>query len=131
MKNVTKSVIMFSLGSLLALAASAKSLEAEYLESCRREAGVPVPVTVVSPVVAPQYAGQLVRVEFTVNASGLPVAPTVVSATDAALSSAVITAVKQWRFAPALENGVAVETKVVLPIRIVGSSNTAGLFAAN
>ena len=56
---------------------------------------------------------------FTVDATGKPAEFTVKSVTETALAVAVVDAVKQWRFKPAMCNGAAVETKVLLPVKIV------------
>lgn len=119
MKAVNKLAVLFSLIALSAGFASAKSDEQIYLETCRKEAGVPVPVAVVSPSVAAEYAGLTVQLEFVVDATGKPADLTVISETDAPLAMAVTDAVKRWRFKPAQSNGVAVATKVTLPIRVV------------
>jgi len=122
MKAVNKLAVLFSLTALSALSAIAKTEEQVYLESCRKEPGVPVPVAVVSPSVGPEYAGTTVQLEFIVDATGKPAGFSVKSDTDFALAEAVTDAVKKWRFAPAMSNGVAVATKVSLPIRIVDDS---------
>ena len=122
MKAVNKLAVLFSLVALSSLSAYAKSEEQTYIESCRKDAGVPVPVAVVTPSVGVQYAGSTVQLEFVVDATGKPADFTVKSATDLTLSEAVTDAVKQWRFKPAQSNGVAVATKVSLPILIVDDS---------
>ena len=53
--------------------------------------------------------------------SGLPVAFSIKSATDEDRATAVVQAVKQWRFLPAETNGVPVATKVLLPVKVVES----------
>jgi outer membrane biosynthesis protein TonB len=52
------------------------------------------------------------------------------SASDRAFAEAVVDAVKQWRFTPALHNGTPVATKVILPVRVVEAADT-NQFAAN
>ena len=81
-----------------------------------------MPVAVVSPSVGAEYAGTTVQLEFVVDVTGKPAEFNVKSATDVTLAAAVTDAVKQWRFTPAMNNGVAVATKVSLPIRIVDDS---------
>ena len=63
MKAVTKVIILLG-GTLASHFASAKSDEQAYLDSCRREVGVPVPIAVVSPIVGPEYNGAVVQLEF-------------------------------------------------------------------
>jgi TonB family protein len=118
-KAVSKLVVVLSLGALLHTAAYASDAEQAYLDSCRKEPGVPVPVTVVSPTVGPEYNGAFVQLEFLVDAEGKPAAFSVKSATDDILASAVLKAVKQWRFLPAEIDGKPVATKVALPVKIV------------
>jgi TonB family protein len=105
MKAVRKLVVLLSVGALSAIAASASTLEKAYLESCRKDPGVPVPVTVVSPAVGPEYNGASVQLEFVVDAAGKPAEFSIKSASDDVLASAVVQAVKQWRFLPAEING--------------------------
>lgn len=59
-----------------------------------------------------------VKVFFVVNAEGTPVQVQYIEATDLAFAQEAITAVKEWRFEPALKNGVAVPACVVAPITI-------------
>jgi TonB family protein len=131
MKNVNKLALLISLGSLLPLAASAKTLEQSYLDSCRKGPGIPTPISVVSPQVQPEDIGQAVEVEFVVDTTGHTSDVSVKSASDRALARAVVDAVKQWRFTPAQRDGAAVTTKVVLPVRVVQSGKVDGSLAMN
>lgn len=130
MKAVSKFIVLLIVGALAPFAASAKSDEQSYLEMCRKEPGVPVPIAVVSPSVSPLYNGALVQLEFVVDAKGTPVDLAVKSAPDDRLAAAVLDAVKQWRFKPAERDGVPVETKVALPVRIVDSAEDSPRFAS-
>ena len=131
MKNVNKLAVLISLAALLAPALKAKSLEESYLETCRKDVGVPVPVVVVSPAVSSVYAGLTVEIEFTVEATGKTSAFSVKSSPDAEIGETVVDAVKKWQFKPAVAGGVAVATKVVLPVRIVEAPLGGNRFAAN
>ena len=131
MKAVSKLVVLLSVGVLTSVIASAKSDEQSYLASCRKEPGVPVPVAVVSPSVGPEYAGALVQLEFVVDEQGKPADLAIKSTPDDRLASAVLDAVKQWRFKPAERDGIPVETKVALPVRIVDAPVQDLLFAAH
>jgi protein TonB len=122
MKAVNQLAVLFSLVALSSVSASAKTDEQTYLDSCRKDPGVPVPVAVVAPSVSPDYAGSTVQLEFIVDVTGKPANFSVKSNTDVTLAAAVTEAVKQWRFSPAMSHGVAVATKVSLPIRIVDDS---------
>ena len=123
----TKSKLTLSLGLLaLPLALLAKSPEKAYVESYRGRTDLPAPISVVSPVVEPRFAGQQVVIEFVVDSKGKPVLISAVTpGVDAGLVEAVTTAVGQWKFSPARENGVPVARKVVLPVNIVGFDDAA------
>ena len=118
MKAVIKAIIV--LGSLLgSQLAWGRSDEQAYLDSCRRETGVPVPIAVVSPIVGPEYNGAVVKLEFVVDERGRPVDLAVKSSPDDRLAATVLDAVKQWRFKPAERDGSPVEARVALPVKIV------------
>ena len=119
MKNINKLALLLSMGALLPFAASAKSLEQSYIESCRQGTDVPVPISVVAPHVDGYDIGQSVSVEFVVDTTGHPSAINIKSTSDRDFAEAVVDAVKQWKFAPAQVNGVAVATRVVLPVHVV------------
>ena len=131
MKAVSKLAVLISLGVFGVSFASAKSAEAAYLETCRKEPGVPVPVAVVAPSVSADYNGSTVQLEFVVDAKGKPDRFRVRSAPDDAVASAVVDAVKQWRFTPAETDGKPVATKVVLPVKIIDEFARGDRFAAN
>lgn len=127
----TKSKIALSLGLLaVPLAMLAKSPEKAYVESYLGRSGIPVPVSVVTPEVESRFAGTQVTLEFVVDATGKPVLIT--SATpgaDAGLVAAVSAAVAQWKFSPALADGLPVARKVMLPVTIVDSFDSAARYA--
>jgi hypothetical protein len=127
----TKSKIVLSLGLLaVPFALWAKSPESAYVESYRGRTGIPVPLSVVMPELEAKYSGQTVVFEFVVDATGKPVliAPAAPSA-DADLVASVTAAITQWRFAPALVDGLPVARKVALPVNIVGQFDNAPRFA--
>ncbi len=63
--------------------------------------------------------------------TGKPVDLAVKSSPDDRLASTVLAAVKKWRFKPAERDGIAVETRVLLPVKIVDSMLAGDRFAAN
>jgi protein TonB len=130
MKAVSKLAVLISLGALASFA-SAKSSEDAYLETCRKDAGVPVPIAVVAPSVSADYNGSVVQIEFVVPATGKPEQFSVKSTPDETVASAVVDAVKQWRFKPALADGKPVATKVVLPVKIIDEFARSDRYAAN
>lgn len=129
----TKSKIALSLGLLLApLALMAKSPETAYVESYHGRTDIPVPVSVVMPEVSSRFAGQQVVLEFVVDTAGRPTL--IASGSPSAnseLVAAVLSAVEQWQFAPALADGKPVARKVVLPVNIVDDLGTVSRFALN
>jgi periplasmic protein TonB len=131
MKHTNKLALLLSLGALLPFAASAKSLEQSYIESCRQSTDIPVPISVVAPHVDGYDIGQSVQVEFVVDTAGKPSGINIKSTSDRDFAEAVVDAVKQWRFTPAQHNGSPVATKVVLPVRVVESARTSVLVAAD
>ena len=127
----TKSKLALSLGLLvLPLALVAKSPEKAYVESYRGRTDIPVPISVVTPEVGSRFAGQQVTLEFVVDATGkptlfAPAAPGV----NAELVAAITAAVAQWKFSPALVDGLPVARKVVLPVNIVDNLDNAAVVA--
>ena len=124
MKNNNKLALLLSLGALLPFAASAKSLEQSYLETCRKGTDIPVPIAVVSPQVGGYDIGSAVQVEFVVDTAGHTQDISVKSASDRSLAEAVVDAVKQWQFTPAQRNGAPVAMKVILPVRVIEAPKT-------
>jgi protein TonB len=112
------------------VATAATTNEQAYLESCRKEPGVPVPLAVVSPMVGAEFNGGFVQLEFLVDAKGNPAEFSVKSATDDTLAKVVVEAVKQWRFLPAEIDGKPVAAKVALPVKIVDAVETADRVAS-
>jgi TonB family protein len=106
----------------------AKSPEKAYVESYRGRTDIPAPLAVVTPAVESRFAGQQVTLEFVVDATGKPTlfAPAA-PGTDAELVAAVVDAVSQWKFSPALVDGLPVAKKVVLPVNIVDSFDKAAV----
>lgn len=130
MKAVSQIAVLISLGALASIA-SAKSDEQTYLDTCRKDAGVPVPVAVVRPSVGAEYNGTTVQIEFVVDATGKPAEFAVKSTPNDAVATAVVSAVKQWRFKPAEADGKPVATKVLLPVKIVDPLVTTDRYAVN
>ena len=57
-----------------------------YLDSCRKDPGVPVPVAGVAPSVSPDYAGSTGQLELIVDETGKPAAFSVKSNADVTLA---------------------------------------------
>jgi protein TonB len=131
MKNISKLALLLSLGALLPVAASAKTLEQSYIDSCRKGPGIPVPIAVVAPDVGGFDVGQAVQVEFVVDTTGHTSDVIIKTASDRDLAAAVVDAVKQWQFTPAQRNGAPVATKVILPVRVVAAGKSGSILALN
>lgn len=128
-----KSKLVLSLGLLaLPLALWAKSPGSAYVDSYHGRTDIPVPISVVMPEISAQYAGRQVTLEFVVDAKGQPgqIAASLPKV-DAELMASITTAIKQWRFAPALINGLPVAKKVALPLLIVDSLDADSRLAMN
>ncbi len=131
MNNSRKLALLLSLGALLSVAASAKTLEQSYIDTCRQGPGIPVPIAVVAPTVGGFDIGQSVQVEFVVDTTGHASDFTIRSASDRVLADAVVDAVKQWQFTPALRNGAPVSAKVILPVSVVAPMRSTSMFVLN
>lgn len=126
MKAVRKFALLLSAGVLPLVAAPVSTSEQAYLESCRKDPGIPVPLAVVSPTVGPEFQGGAVQLEFVVDVDGKPVGFSIRSTTHEALAKVVIEAVKQWRFLPAEANGKPIATKVALPVNVIDPALAGG-----
>ena len=132
MKAARKLVVLLVVGAFQAIAAQAMTPEEAYIAQYRdTPLKMPVPLTVVSPAVGSQYNGATVRLEFVVDALGKPVEFSITSTPDDVLATAVVKAVKQWRFMPAEIDGKPVATKVALPVRIVETPVTGQSYASS
>lgn len=133
MNTKSKLVLSLSLGLLAApFALMANTSEKSYVDAYRGRTDIPRPISVVTPSIDAEYAGQQLSIEFVVDVSGKPTLIT--SRTPEAskeLVASVTAAVEQWKFAPALEAGQPVSRKVVLPINIVDTFAADNRFAAN
>ena len=83
---------------------------------------VPAPVKIVNPTgILPSHRGEIVRLSLTIDEAGLPHNVHFISGRDPNLAEHLLPAVAQWKFTPAMKNGRAVATEVVLPIQLVDS----------
>ncbi len=123
MKNIK--ILILTTGLFAAsFAFAAKNPEQAYVESYRGRPGTPVPIAVLAPLVDDEYSGATVELDFVVDANGLPTDITARGNYPAGLVASVVNAVARWKFTPLQRNGVPVATKVVLPVRIVGVTDT-------
>lgn len=131
MKTVQK--LILTTGLLLApFALLAKGPEQVYVESYRGRTDLPAPISVVKPSVPAEFAGRTVVLEFVVDAAGTPRDISVKGndPTPARLLTPVLDAVARWKFTPLRREGVAVASKVILPLRITDEFDTRGVLAS-
>ena len=101
---------LFCSASAVTTVASAKNASFE----------APAPASVVSPANLPSsLKGATVTLRLTVDAAGNPSDIKVVGEDNAKVRLSLVSAVAQWKFKPALKNGVPVSSKVVLPLQLV------------
>jgi TonB family protein len=128
MKNIK--ILILTTGLFAAsFALAAKNPEQAYVESYRGRPDTPVPIAVLAPLVDDEYAGATVVLDFVVDANGLPTDIAPRESYPAGLVASVVNAVARWKFTPLQRNGVPVATKVVLPVRIVGVTDTGDTIA--
>lgn len=108
-------VVILVLGFFLVFAGlSAKTVE---LTSFKLDT-VPTAIKVVEPSVSKEYANTHVTLEFVVNEDGKVEGAKTLSDSEVELSKTLIEAVSKWEFIPAKKDGLAVATKVRLPVFI-------------
>ncbi|MBP6506347.1 MAG: TonB family protein [Opitutaceae bacterium] len=84
---------------------------------------LPRPDTVVAPSNLPrQYLGTTVKLSFIVDETGQPHDIQVISSSNRSLANSLVPALAQWRFTPAMENGVPVAKRVILPLKLTNES---------
>lgn len=82
----------------------------------------PVPVYVVNPINLPREAQDTtVELVLTIDEKGIPHDVKPLYYVDTRVSARLKEAVAQWRFAPRVEDGRAVTTRAVLPVKLAGA----------
>lgn len=113
-----KSLVCSFTASLL-LAASALAFPNPDRSTIESDAIVaPQPLVTVAPEIADRHAGRVIKVRLTIDSEGRPHDIRVMNSIEQPLIKQVIKAVAQWEFAPATRGGVAIETRVVLPLEV-------------
>ncbi len=116
MKHVITLILFTSF--LVPAALWAKSSEELYVESFAGRTDVPVPISVVRPVIAPGHEGERVWLSFLVEADGVPREIAAPVDADHTLVQQLARAVAQWKFKPLLRDGVPVRARVTLPFQV-------------
>ena len=78
----------------------------------------PQPLATVAPEISERHAGRVIKVRLTVDSEGRPRNIRVTNSIEEKLIKQVVKAVSQWEFAPATREGVAIETRVLLPLEV-------------
>ena len=79
----------------------------------------PYPIQVVSPSHLPQeYENALVTLKLTIDAQGVPHNVRPAEWVPNAVAERIVSAVSQWRFAPARVHGEPVSTVAILPLKL-------------
>ncbi len=113
-----KSLIRTSIVSLL-LATSALAFPNPDRSNIEAEKFVPPqPIETVAPEIAERHAGRLIKVRLTVDSEGRPHNVQVINSMEEMLIDQIVRAVSQWKFAPGTRDGVAIETRVILPLQV-------------
>jgi hypothetical protein len=126
MKHVIK-LILFTSFLVPAALFAAPAPEEAYVESFAGRTDVPVPISVVRPVIEPGHEGESVWLSFVVDADGVPREIAAPVDADRSLVKQLAAAVAQWRFKPLTRDGAVVRTRVKLPFNIATPSAVAGL----
>ncbi len=78
----------------------------------------PQPLEIIAPQISDAQDGRIVRVKLTIDNEGNASDVTVPFAHDPELKRNIVKAVEQWKFEPAMRDGKAVETRVVMPLEL-------------
>ena len=123
--NLKKIILSAALlGGVLSASALATTADAHDAVTKAVAYEAPVVAKVVSPTgLSRRLEGAIVTLSLTVDASGQPSDIKVVSHANRALTGNLVSAVSQWQFTPAKKNGVAVPSKIVLPVELVETNS--------
>ena len=89
---------------------------------------MPVPISVVRPVIEPGHEGEVVKLSFLIDASGTPTDIMAPVDADRTLVKQLARALEQWKFKPLTREGEVVRARVVLPV-VIGETAEAGQVA--
>lgn len=80
---------------------------------------VPLPIKVVAPAGLPEnFRPTTFKVTMVIDREGRPQNIEIDAKATAEISKILLVALTQWRFSPALKDGVPVEKLVILPLRV-------------
>ena len=123
--NLKKIILSAALmGGVLATSAFATTTAAHAkvaATAARLEA--PVVTKIVSPTNLSRRHSDTVMLSIQVDANGQPSNVKVMSRENVTVTNSLVAAVSQWQFTPAKKNGVAVPSKITLPVSLVESNS--------
>lgn len=120
-KQLFQLVIGFSLIAA-PVALVAQNSEQNYVELYRGKTGMPVPQSIVRPIISTDYVGSEVDLVFYIDEDGRPDRITNRTAAPEELVDSLVDAISRWEFQPLQgEDGEPRRTKVLLPVRVTES----------
>lgn len=123
MKTKFLVIVAATMGGLFT-SVSARPLNATGAEvSAPERFSAPKPTSIVGFTdMPPNYFGSTVRVKLTVDEAGQAQDIRVIAVRDKVLTQSLVSALSQWKFAPARKNGEPVSALVEIPLRLVEDS---------
>ena len=122
--NLKKIILSAALvGGVFSASAFATTVDAHAAVTNAVAFEAPVVTKMVAPTgLSRQLEGALVRISLNVDENGRPSNIQVVSR-DSSSSDRLVAAVSKWQFSPAKKNGIAVPSKIVLPVELAESNS--------
>ena len=122
--NLKKIILSAALlGGVLSASAFATTTDAHARVTKAVGIEAPVLIKMVSPVGLSRWHSANLTLTMNVDVNGRPSDIKVLSREDRAVTGNLVAAAAQWQFTPAKKNGVAVPSKIVLPIELVESNS--------
>ena len=122
--NLKKIILSAALlGGVLSASAFATTSDAHARVTNAVAFEAPALTKMVAPTGLSRRHSPTVTLSLNVDENGQPSNIKVISREDGAVASSLVTAVSQWQFTPAKKNGVAVPSKIVLPVELVESNS--------
>ncbi len=113
-------VASLALASTSLAATESSRAVSQYLEHYKvLRTDVPLPIKIVAPTGLPwNYRAATIHVTMLIDREGRPQNIEIGSRANPEVTQLLVSALVQWRFSPALKDGVPVEQRVTLPIRL-------------
>lgn len=118
--NLKKILLTAALsGGVISTSAFAVTADAHKKVAKAVQIDPPAVTKVVSPTNLSRRHGDTVLVHIALDANGRPQKVDILSRGDEAIAKNLKSAISQWEFKPAMKDGVAVPSKVIVPIELV------------